>query len=298
MNTVNVRNLDQIQEFEGRPRASKLGAMILAAMGLGAVAVVTAMNATSSRAPAATQGDALAKLVASTRDNAGTQGPSATQLSGTELGFPAMLSDTERPTTALAAVKDERGRLVPLAEGPNAGATGAEGTAAPLLPPEAAERLPVVPLPAGNVLTATPITTEPKDPLVALAVAASEPGDKTDVAPSGSDGGFQIQVASFKSAEEADRYVEELRKRGHSAHRQPAVVPDKGLWHRVRIGPFDSAYAADVYRRKLETKERLHSFVVDPEKVKRAAEVRAAKLAALSGKKATPPQVSGSSRDD
>jgi DedD protein len=274
MHTVNVRNLDQIQELEGRPRASKLGALVLAAMGLGAVAVVAAMNATGARTPAPTQGDALAKLVESSRGSQ-PSGPAATQLSGTELGFPAMLSDSERPTTALAAVKDDRGRLVPQLD-----VAVVDGVAGSAVPPEAMDRLAVVPLPAGNILTATAITNDPKDPLTTLAVAASQPSANGESAPAGSDGGFQLQVASFKSAEEADKYAQQLRQRGHAAYRQAAVVPDKGLWHRVRIGPFDSGYAAEVYRRKLEAKERLHAFVVDPDKVKRVAEARAAKLAA------------------
>ena len=95
----------------------------------------------------------------------------------------------------------------------------------------------------------------------------------------GMDSGYTIQVASFKSQEDADRFVEDLRRRDHRAFRQAANVPGRGLWHRVRIGPFTNKYQAELYKDKLEEKERVTALVIDPEKVERAEQVRAAKLA-------------------
>jgi hypothetical protein len=51
------------------------------------------------------------------------------------------------------------------------------------------------------------------------------------------------------------------------------------LWHRVRIGPFKAKYLAIEYQAKLEREERISTFVVDPEKVKRQEEIRDAKQA-------------------
>jgi cell division septation protein DedD len=96
----------------------------------------------------------------------------------------------------------------------------------------------------------------------------------------GGDGGYQLQVASFKDQADADHFVEELLKRGHRAYRQPAYVADRGLWHRVRIGPFKTKLAAEKYKADFDRRERMSAFLVDPEKVKRQEELRQSKLAA------------------
>jgi DedD protein len=85
-------------------------------------------------------------------------------------------------------------------------------------------------------------------------------------------------VASFKDQPDADKFVDDLRKRGHRAFRQAAYVPGRGLWHRVRIGPFKNKYEADQYRLKFEKAERVSPYVIDPHKTKEAEEARAQKL--------------------
>ena len=57
-------------------------------------------------------------------------------------------------------------------------------------------------------------------------------------------------------------------------------MSDRGLWHRVRIGPFKTKLAAEKYKSEFDKKERMNVFLVDPEKVKRQEEMRASKLAA------------------
>jgi DedD protein len=122
------------------------------------------------------------------------------------------------------------------------------------------------------------VTTEPKDNLTALA-ASGGPVDP-DAAPAapGMDGGYQIQVASFTEAKDADAFVDTLRKRGHRAYRQAANVPGRGVWYRVRIGPFQSLFEANQYKKKLVQVERLSAFVIDPFKVKQQEELRAARV--------------------
>ncbi|HTM43325.1 MAG TPA: SPOR domain-containing protein, partial [Polyangiaceae bacterium] len=184
--------------------------------------------------------------------------------------FATRLSDQTQPTTALAAVKDDRGDLVPLK---------VDAPTAPL-PPSAVDRLPVVPLPAGNLLKATTVTTAPGDELTTLAVEKSRPELVDTSALSGSEGGYQIQVASFRDQAEADAFVAELKKRGHKSYRQAAYVPDRGLWHRVRIGPFKQKFEAVQYQAGFEQKEHMSTFLVDPEKVAREQQERAARVAA------------------
>jgi cell division septation protein DedD len=94
------------------------------------------------------------------------------------------------------------------------------------------------------------------------------------------EGGFQLQVASFKDPADAAKLVEDLRRRGHRAYSQAAQVPERGLWHRVRIGPFKSKFEANRYKVEFERSERVSPFVVDPDKEKQSEQIRAARLAA------------------
>jgi DedD protein len=268
MQPVNVRNLDDIQEEDRGSKTSRFAALLLAS--LAGAAIVTAVVVMSRRGGAVQHQtrDPLADLVLAQKNAA----PSADKLETREVSFPGILSDDEKPTTALAAVRDEHGRLLAPPD--------ASSMPAPAAPPPAAERLPVVPLPVGEMLGATAVTTEPKDGLVALAADKSKLPPGGELAPPGMDGGFQLQVASFKDQADADRLVDDLRRRGHRAYRLTADVPERGLWQRVRIGPFKTKFEAQKYKAELERTERITPFVVDPEKVKQAAEMRAMRLAA------------------
>ncbi len=263
---VNLRNLERIQE-EDAGRSPRLATLLLAAAGIAALGVVGHTMAKRQGPPAQSEQDPLATLIAETRVTEGAKAAKKpADLDGTDVTFPAILSDTEKPTTALAAVKDSEGHLVAQPEVPAA-------------PPPATDRLPVVPLPAGTLLGATPVTTQPHDDLTRMAAQVSNIDDAPLGEP-GMDGGYQVQVASFKDQAEADKFVDDLRRRGHKAFRQAANVPGRGVWHRVRIGSFDTAYEATLYQRKLEKEERISAIVIDPEKVEQAQKVRAAKLAA------------------
>jgi DedD protein len=272
MAQVNVRNLEQIQEQDsGRP--SRIGTLLLVSLAGAAVVSAFVMMSKKSSAPAKSTQDPLAALVADAK-NPGTP---AEQLDGKDVSFPRILSDDTSPTTALAAVKDERGRLIKQDDPSDP----TRAVAAPGVPPPATDRLPVVPLPVGTLLNSSPVITTPRDALTDLAASAAAAKTDTELAPEGGEGGFQLQVASFKEQADADRAVEDLRKRGHRAFRQAAHVPDRGLWHRVRIGPFKSKLEALKYKERFERTERIAPFLIDPDKVKQAEEQRAARLSQL-----------------
>lgn len=273
MAPVNVRNLEQIQEQDQRS-GSRLGALLLTALASAAIVTASVVMTKRKGPPTVSSADPLADLVASAQRQ-----PPAERLDGRDVTFPAVLSDRDKTTTALAAVKDERGRLI----------ARDNDTAPSEAPPPPTDKLPVVPLPVGSLLTATPVTTEPKDRLTALAAGAARAAEPPAAegnaqTPAGADGGYQLQVASFKDQTDADKLVDELRRRGHRAFRQASYVPERGLWHRVRIGPFKSRYEAQKYKAEFERTERLAPFLVDPEKVKQAEQMRAARAAA-EGKK-------------
>ncbi len=231
------------------------------------------MMSKKNGAPARSTQDPLAALVAEAK----TPGTRAEELDGKDVSFPRILSDGASPTTALAAVKDERGRLVKQEEP----ADPSQATALMGAPPPASDRLPVIPLPAGTLFNSSPVITTPRDALTDLAASAAASKTDAELAPEGSDGGFQLQVASFKDQAEADRAVEDLRKRGHRAFRQAAHVPDRGLWHRVRVGPFKTKLEALKYKERFERTERIAPFLIDPEKIKQAEELKAARISQL-----------------
>jgi len=270
METVNVRNLEQIQELDSRAAGGRLATLVLAAIGGTALVIAGVTMARRSGPAAVSTADPLAALVAQAAEQK-RERLSPDHLDGRDVTFPRLLSDGKEPTTALAAVRDVDGRLL---ERPAAASSAAA------VPPPAADSLPVVPLPAGSLLESSSVTTNPRDELTALSARVTAGAAEADLAPAGNDGGFQIQVASFKDQTDADRFVEELRRRGHAAFRQAAYVPGRGLWHRVRVGPFKTKYEANQYRVKFERTERMAPFVVDPAQVERAEEARAAKLAA------------------
>ncbi|HSC86099.1 MAG TPA: SPOR domain-containing protein [Polyangiaceae bacterium] len=262
---VNLRNIEHIQEGTSG-RGSRLGTLLLAACGTGGVLLAAVALRGREGPPRAGTVDQLAVLVAEAEAK---QKPGSREVTADELDFPEVLSDADARTTALVAVRDRDGRLA----APELPETVPDG------PPPATDQLPVVPLPAGTLLASTSVTTEPKDSLTQVAVAASTLSDSAPLAEAGADGGFSVQVSSFKNQDDAERFVTELRRRGHHAYRIAANVPGRGLWHRVRVGPFKTKYEATVYKKKLEESERLTALVIDPEKVERQEQVRAAKLA-------------------
>jgi DedD protein len=259
IDTASVRNLDEIQETEHEPRPSRLGALVLASLGGACIvfAAVALLKAPAPPKPVAV--DPLSDLVAKTRP-AG-QDKKGIEPLGQEVTFPGMLSDRKQ-TTALEAVRDlpvgGATATAPLPFGLPAGA--------PTDPPPAADRLPVMPMPAQHVLEAERQTSK-SDTLGAMAkYVAREDGAETS--PAGMPGGYQLQVSSFKTQAEAEGFATALRRRGHKAYVEPANVKGRGLWYRVRIGPFKYRRSAVLYRQDFEAKERLVTFIVDPPKTK------------------------------
>jgi cell division protein FtsN len=51
---------------------------------------------------------------------------------------------------------------------------------------------------------------------------------------------YYLQVGSFQTEEEADNMKAKLALLGMETIVQTATIPDKGVWHRVRVGPFDN----------------------------------------------------------
>ncbi len=253
VDTGAVRNLDEIQEDDPGARPSRAGALVLASLGGACIvfAAVALLRAPARERP--TSADPLGELVARAHP-AGVKIDNKPPSVGHDVTFPSILSDAQNPTTALEAVRepapagDPRFQLPP---------------GAPTAPPAAADRLPVVPLPAGNVLDSA-AGAGANDTLTAMARhVAREEGPEV---PAGAPGAYQLQVSSFKAQGDAEAFAAALRRRGHRAYVEPAYVKGRGLWHRVRIGPFKYRNSAVIYRQEFEAKERMVTFIVDPPK--------------------------------
>lgn len=279
MEQGSVRNLEQIQESdgEGTPRG-----VTLLLVALGGACIVFAGLALGGRraAPVAQKTDPLGELVtaqAKTGQTAASAAAKSTELNARDVTFPGILSDENSPTTALAAVKGGPGGSRPsalpsLSPEPSSaislnvrGAAGVGGDAAGT---SGEGRLPVVPLPAQNVLGASPVVTRPRDSLTRAASDASQADSSASGPPAsaGREGGFQLQVSSFRTQGEADTFATQLRARGHKAYVVEAHVPGRGTWFRVRIGPFPSQHAAASYRSGFEGREHVVPFIVPPNK--------------------------------
>ncbi len=50
---------------------------------------------------------------------------------------------------------------------------------------------------------------------------------------------YYLQVGAFQTEQEADNMKAKLALLGVEAVVQTAAVPDKGVWHRVRVGPYN-----------------------------------------------------------
>ena len=51
---------------------------------------------------------------------------------------------------------------------------------------------------------------------------------------------YYLQAGSFQNADEAEKLKAKLALSGFEATLQTVSIPDKGVWHRVRLGPYNS----------------------------------------------------------
>ncbi len=270
MDSVSVRNLEQIQEDDRAARPSRFGALLLASLAGAAIVTAGVVMAGRSGPPA----DARQGPARGARDS-GQERQLARR--GARRQRRLLSVDPERCGANYHRSRRGEGRARPSGEAERR--TRREACRARRRPPR--DRLPVVPLPVGDLLSATPVTSAPKDSLTVLAANAAKVPDDATVASAGLGGrlsapGRELQGPGGRGS----RSWKISGKRGHKAYRQAAYVPERGLWYRVRIGPFRSKIEAHRYREKFERTERVAPYVVDPDKVKQAETQRAARLAA------------------
>jgi cell division septation protein DedD len=260
-----VRNLDQIQENDVDGRTPRAVTILLLALG-GACVVFAGLLLNGRRSmPAAVKLDPLGDLVAQQAKGIARAVPKATDLSAADVTFPGTLSDESSPTTALAVVKG--GSPKPAASAIAAAPVLSASASALEVRQAVGDRLPVVPIPAQAMLGASPVVTRPRDALTqAASDVASNASSAPQAGPAGHEGGYQLQVSSFRNHDEAEAFAAQLRARGHKAYVVEAHVPDRGTWYRVRVGPFPTQAAAASYRSAFEGREHVVPFIVVPAK--------------------------------
>ena len=75
------------------------------------------------------------------------------------------------------------------------------------------------------------------------------------------DGTHVIQIGAFQKAADAIALKQTMLDKEYPAYVMEADLGDKGLWYRVRLGPYADADKAEVVRRRIEAKDQLKGYV-------------------------------------
>lgn len=67
-----------------------------------------------------------------------------------------------------------------------------------------------------------------------------QPGEQPKASTAAPKDAFFLQAGAFQNAPDADNLKARLALLGVEASIETSAVPDKGIWHRVRIGPYTS----------------------------------------------------------
>jgi cell division protein FtsN len=107
-----------------------------------------------------------------------------------------------------------------------------------------------------------PAVASVKKAAVKPASLPAEPLAKTVTAPvAATDGDFVVQVASFRTAEDANKLAGRLKTYKLKAFVESADLGEKGVWYRVLCGPYAGRESADQAAVLLREKERLSALV-------------------------------------
>lgn len=79
------------------------------------------------------------------------------------------------------------------------------------------------------------------------------------------DRGYALQVGSYKSRADAERFAKELDGKGYPVFIERATIEGRGEFHRVRLGPFKHRGEALRLRSSFESTERVYPLLVSLE---------------------------------
>jgi cell division protein FtsN len=92
--------------------------------------------------------------------------------------------------------------------------------------------------------------------------SADERKAETEVGQPGGDLSLILQVASYRGRETASNLLENLSAEGYSGTILAADLGERGIWYRVRIGPYKSENEASRILEKLRRERDLKGFIV------------------------------------
>jgi cell division septation protein DedD len=75
------------------------------------------------------------------------------------------------------------------------------------------------------------------------------------------DGPYVVQVGSFQQKNDAEQLAFRLTQGGYDAYIAVVNIPDRGIWHRVRVGHYPDRSEAGKDAEKLSKNEHLSAFV-------------------------------------
>lgn len=73
---------------------------------------------------------------------------------------------------------------------------------------------------------------------------------------------YTLQVASFRSPKEAQKYARFLGSRGYEALVKRVVLPKKGIWYRIYVGRFKTFQEAKEFGTTLQKKEKIKTYYI------------------------------------
>lgn len=134
---------------------------------------------------------------------------------------------------ALAVAIFIKGSPSPFLERKPQPAVAAGGTTAPASTPEEEKR------PEGK-----PKEEKPRFDFYTILPGTEEPVSEKDIKQQDSESAaksqYYLQAGAFQKEADADNLKAKLALMGVEANIQTATVPDKGVWHRVRVGPYNN----------------------------------------------------------
>lgn len=106
------------------------------------------------------------------------------------------------------------------------------------------------------------VAAAPKQDSKPAASQPVKPVQKAVSAPAaGHDGDFVVQIASFRTQQDAAKLSGRLKTYKLTTYVEAADLGEKGVWHRVLAGPYTSRESADKTAKLLREKERLSALV-------------------------------------
>ncbi len=115
-----------------------------------------------------------------------------------------------------------------------------------------------------------PIVKKATEDLAAVAVEGSAPSEAVVAVPEKSSaempqvapgGSHAVQIGSFGAAGDAIALKKKMLAKDYPAFVMEADLGKKGLWYRVRIGPYENSAVAKSVQELLEEKEQVKGFV-------------------------------------